>query len=174
MGCEWTWISQSEELLTWLSFAAVNNFFSAHRAAAYTQPNLNAEHNLVPLGFSVSFKVAKPTSYFQIKLDIWSKQNYYYPLKLHHPCLLCLWSIFYGTESGSLSHICTMYPVPPLPKNIQSHLSREVFSYRAGQGLLSVHHYSDNTISPSLPQLLLSGLFLQDKSWFVLGRGRNL
>lgn len=101
---------------------------------------------------SVSFKVAQPTPYFQIKLDIWSQQNCYYPLKWHHPCLGCLQSIFYGAESGSHSHMCRMYPIPPLPKNIQSHLSLEVFSCHACQGLLSVHHYSDNTLSPSLPQ----------------------
>lgn len=43
------------------SFAPVNsyNFSSAHRAAAYTQPNLNAEGNLISLKFSVSLKVAK-------------------------------------------------------------------------------------------------------------------
>lgn len=65
----------------------------------------------------------------------------------------CSWHIFYGKESGSLSQMCGMYPIPPLPENLQSHLSWEV-SYHAGQGLLPVHHYSDNTISPILAQLL--------------------
>lgn len=111
------------------TFAAVNSYnsFIAHRAAAYTQHNLNAQRNLIPLGFSVTFKVAKPTSYFQIKLDIWSQQNYYYPLKWRNSCLGCSWRIFYGTESGSLSQMCRMYSIPRLPKHIQFHLSLEVF-----------------------------------------------
>lgn len=157
------------------SFAPVNNYssFSAYRAAAHTQHHLKAKCNLIPLGFSMSFKVAKPTSYFQIKLDIWSQQNHYYPLKLHNPCLGCLWCIFYGVESGSLSQMCRMYPIPHLLKNIQSHLSWEVFSCHAGQGLLFVHHYS-NTISPSSPQLFLLELFLPDKNWSVLGSIRDL
>lgn len=72
------------------SSAPVNSYnsFSAHRAAAYTQGNL------IPLGFSISFKLAKPTSYFQIKLDIWSQPNYYYPLKWHNLFLGCFWRIF--------------------------------------------------------------------------------
>lgn len=139
MGHEWTWVSQLLELLTWLQFCSCQcyNYFSTRRAAAYTQPNLNAGHSLIPLGFAVSFKDAKPTSYFQIKLDIWSHPNYC-PLKWHPLCLGYLWSIFYGTESGSVSQMCRTYPVPPLPKNTQSPLSWEVFNYHAGQGLLSV------------------------------------
>lgn len=45
----------------------------------------------------------------------------------------------------------------------------------AGPDVLSVHQYSDNTISPSLPQLFLWGLFLiylgKDHEFLTLGLG---
>lgn len=59
----------------------------------------------IPLEISISFKVAKPTSCFQTKLDIWSQQSCYDPLKWHNPHLGRLWSLFCGTESGSLSQM---------------------------------------------------------------------